>query len=58
MQSQVRIVTETGEIVDRRIPTTRDQLTRLFPPDRPMRILHLEANLTCWKARSGDLPHP
>ena len=43
MQSQVRIVTETGEIVDRRIPTTRDQLTRLFPPDRPMRIL-LEAS--------------
>ena len=43
MQSQVRIVTETGEIVDRRIPTTRDQLTRFFPPERPMRIL-LEAS--------------
>ena len=42
-QSQVRIVTDTGEILDRRIPTTRDQLTRLFAPDRPMRIL-LEAS--------------
>ncbi len=43
MQSQVRSVTDTGEIVDRRIPTTRDQFTRLFPPDRPMRVL-LEAS--------------
>ena len=43
MQSQVRIVTDTGEILDRRIPTTRDRLTRLFPPDRPMRI-SLEAS--------------
>ena len=38
MQSQVRIVTDTGESVDRRIPTTRDQFTRLFPADRPMRV--------------------
>ena len=38
MQSQVRIVTDAGEIVDRRIPTTRAQFTRLFPPDPPMRL--------------------
>ena len=42
-QSQVRIVTDAGEIVDRRIPTTRDQCARLFPPDPPMRVL-LEAS--------------
>ena len=42
-QSQVRIVTDAGEIVDRRIPTTRDQFARLFPPDPPMRVL-LEAS--------------
>ena len=28
MQSQVRIVTDTGEIIDRRIPTTRDPRAR------------------------------
>ena len=42
-QSQVRIVTDAGEIVDRRIATTRDQFARLFPPDPPMRVL-LEAS--------------
>src|SRR4029450_5021195 len=29
-ESQVRIVTEDGEITDRRIATTRDRLTALF----------------------------
>ena len=54
MQSQVRIVTDTGEILDRRIPTTRDRLTRLFPPDRPMRIL-LEASTDSeWAAQCLD----
>ena len=47
-QSQVRIVTDAGEIVDRRIATTRDQFARLFPPDPPMRVL-LEAD----RARVG-----
>ena len=43
VQSQVRIVTAASEILDRRIPTTRDQFSRLFPSDRPMRVL-LEAS--------------
>ena len=43
VQSQVRIVTAAGEVIDRRIPTTRDQFSRLFPSDRPMRVL-LEAS--------------
>ena len=29
-ESQVRIITEGGEVIDRRIPTTRDRLTALF----------------------------
>ena len=29
-ESQIRIVTEGGEIVDRRIATTRDRLTAVF----------------------------
>ena len=29
-ESQVRIITEGGEVIDRRIATTRDRLTTLF----------------------------
>src|SRR6266849_10119787 len=29
-ESQVRIISEMGEVIDRRIPTTRDRLTALF----------------------------
>jgi hypothetical protein len=29
-ESQIRIVTETGEIIDRRIATTRDRFTATF----------------------------
>ena len=29
-ESQVRIITEGGEVIDRRIPTTRNHLTTLF----------------------------
>ena len=29
-ESQVRILTEDGAVIDRRIPTTRDRLTILF----------------------------
>ena len=53
-QSQVRIVTDAGEIVDRRIPTTRDQFARLFPPDPPMRVL-LEASTESVEAEVGVL---
>jgi transposase len=42
-ESQIRIVTEGGEIVDRRIATTRDRLTAMFWGRPRMRIL-LEAS--------------
>ena len=42
-ESQIRIVTESGETVDRRITTTRDRFTALFGGRGPMRIL-LEAS--------------
>jgi len=42
-ESQVRIVTDGGEVVDRRIVTTRDRFTAVFEGRRPMRIL-LEAS--------------
>ena len=42
-ESQVRIVTEDGEVLDRRIATTRDRFTAVFGARRPMRIL-LEAS--------------
>jgi transposase len=41
--SQIRIVTEDGEVLDRRIATTRDRFTAVFEGRRPMRIL-LEAS--------------
>jgi transposase len=42
-ESQVRIVTGMGEIIDRRIATTRDRFTATFWGRAPMRIL-LEAS--------------
>jgi transposase len=42
-ESQIRIVTEGGEVLDRRIATTRARLTAGFGGRRPMRIL-LEAS--------------
>jgi transposase len=42
-ESQIRIITERGETVDRRIATTRERFTALFDGRRPMRIL-LEAS--------------
>ena len=42
-ESQVRIVTDCGEVLDRRIATTRDRFTAVFAGRRPMRIL-LEAS--------------
>jgi hypothetical protein len=41
-ESQIRILTEDGEIVDRRIATTRERLTAVFWGRPRMRIL-LEA---------------
>ena len=42
-ESQVRIVTEDGELVDHRVATTRERLAGLFAERKPMRIL-LEAS--------------
>jgi len=42
-ESQIRMVTECGEVVDRRIATTRERFTSLFWGRPPMRIL-LEAS--------------
>ena len=42
-ESQIRIVTERGEVIDRRIATTRERFTAVFEGRRPMRIL-LEAS--------------
>ena len=42
-ESQIRIVTERGEVLDRRIATTRERFTAVFEGRRPMRIL-LEAS--------------
>jgi transposase len=42
-ESQIRIVTESGERLDRRIATTCDRFTTVFGGRRPMRIL-LEAS--------------
>jgi len=38
-ESQVRILTESGEVIDQRIRTTRDRLTALFWGRPPARIL-------------------
>ena len=42
-ESQIRIVTEGGEVLDRRIATTRERLTAVLGGRRPIRIL-LEAS--------------
>lgn len=42
-ESQVRIVTHEGEVLDRRIATRREAFTALFGPRAPMRVL-LEAS--------------
>jgi hypothetical protein len=49
-ESQIRIVTESGETLDRRIATTRDRFTAVFEGRRPMRIL-LEAIESEWVAQ-------
>ena len=43
-ESQIRIVTERGEVLGRRTATTRDRFTAVFEGRRPMRIL-LEASI-------------
>src|SRR5262245_47466741 len=50
-ESQIRIVTEGGEIIDRRIATTRDRLTAVFWGRPRMRILREAATESEWVAQ-------
>jgi transposase len=50
-ESQVRILTETGEVIDRRIPTTRDRLTALFWGRRRLRVLIEASTESEWVAQ-------
>jgi transposase len=50
-QSQIRIVTEGGAIVDRRIATTRDRLTAVFWGRTRMRILVEASTESEWVAQ-------
>jgi transposase len=50
-ESQVRIVSETGEVIDRRIPTTRDRFTVLFWGRSRMRILVEASTESEWVAQ-------
>ena len=45
--SQIRIITEGGEVLDRRIATTHDRFTAIFEGRRPMRILLEVCVATC-----------
>jgi transposase len=50
-ESQVRILTETGEVIDRRIPTTRERLTALFWGRPRARILIEASTESEWVAQ-------
>jgi transposase len=50
-ESQIRILTEDGEIVDRRIATTRERLTTVFWGRPRMRILLEAATESEWVAQ-------
>jgi len=50
-ESQIRIVTEDGELVDRRIATTRDHLTAVFAKRPLMRILVESSTESEWVAQ-------
>src|SRR5215472_10129181 len=50
-ESQIRIVTATGEIIDQRIATTRDRFTHVFWGRRPMRILVEASTESEWVAQ-------
>ena len=53
-ESQIRIVTERGETVNRRIATTRDRLTALFEGRRTMRILLEASTESEWVAHTWN----
>jgi len=50
-ESQVRIITDGGEVIDRRIPTTRDRLTTLFWGRPHARILIEASTESEWVAQ-------
>ena len=50
-ESQVRIVTERGEVIDRRIATTRERFTAVFGGRPPMRILVEASTESEWVAQ-------
>jgi transposase len=50
-ESQIRIVTGTGEIIDRRIATTRDRFTHVFWGRSRMRILVEASTESEWVAQ-------
>ena len=50
-ESQIRILTEGGEIIDRRIATTRERLTAVFWGRPRMRILLEAATESEWVAQ-------
>jgi transposase len=50
-ESQIRIVTEDGEVIDQRIATTRDRLTAVFWGRPRMRILLEAATESEWVAQ-------
>ena len=50
-ESQIRIVTDSGELIDRRVATTRDRLTHLFWGRPTMRILIEASTESEWVAQ-------
>jgi len=50
-ESQIRIVTRTGEIIDRRIATTRDRFTHVFWGRPRMRLLIEASTESEWVAQ-------
>jgi transposase len=50
-ESQIRIVTTSGEVIDQRIATTREQLTHVFWGRPPMRVLVEASTESEWVAQ-------
>ena len=50
-ESQIRIVMDSGEVLDRRIATTRDRFTAVFWGQPPMRVLVEAATESEWVAQ-------
>ena len=57
-ESQIRIVTEGGEMLARRIATTRDRFTAVFDGRRPMRILLEASTESEWVAQHLESARP